>query len=133
MKCVWGCGFGGVWESFSGNVSLKDVLSERSLETVVSVHANISQSLNPASSHLTTCQFSPSHPVFQSAIFDRAASFVQILCNVNDEGSESFAYPYRPAYQKNCALACPCSSSLIERHNALKKDAHTSEKPKINQ
>jgi hypothetical protein len=107
-------------------------LSDGPLGTTVSVHVKISQSLNPASSHLTTCQFSPSHPVFQSAIFDRAASFVQILCNVNDEGSEFFAYLYQPAYQKNCVLACPCSSSLIERHNALKKDARTSEKPKIN-
>ena len=99
------------------------MLSERSLETAVSGHANISQSLNPASSHLTTCQFSPSHPVFQSAIFDRAASFVQILCNVNDEGSEFFAYLYQPAYQKNCVLACPFLSSLFERDSGFGRKA----------
>jgi len=87
------------------------------------VHVNILQSLNPASSHLTTYQFSPSHLVFQSAIFARPAPFAQILCNENGEGSETFAYPYQIAYQKNCVLAYPFSASLFERDSGFGRKA----------
>jgi len=81
--------------------------------------SNFLQSLDPASSRLTTYQFSPSHLVFQSAIFDRPAPFAQTLCNENDEDSESVAYPYQIAYQKNCVLACPFSSFLFERDSGF--------------
>jgi hypothetical protein len=55
-------------------------------ETVFSVVLGILQSLNPASSRLTTFLFLPSHLVFQLVTFDLEIAFVQALCKKTDVG-----------------------------------------------